>query len=290
MALTDTTKLDWAFKALKALGMTSTAKAYYEETEAGGIILDNSYIWTGSIPTTPPTVTTGDVKPFVSGTTLPGRLLLTVDTSVASSKAWKAVSGAAPTGSILKEWVTPSYGNAYAVRIYRSDNTTEIPTTDASDWLFDYKAGVLAFQDACPDTGGIYLHGYYYQGNKALPRSSGATIAFIIDGGSQAITVGEKGHLEIPFNCSIKKVDMFANQTGSITVDIWKDTYANYPPTDADTITSATPPTITSSNKSSDSTLSGWTTSINAGDILAFNVDSCGSIQRVSINLNVVKS
>ena len=42
MALTDTTKLDWAFKALKALGMTSTAKAYYEETEAGGIILDNS--------------------------------------------------------------------------------------------------------------------------------------------------------------------------------------------------------------------------------------------------------
>jgi len=74
-------------------------------------------------------------------------------------------------------------------------------------------------------------------------------IVFIIDGGGSAITPGEKGHLEIPFKCEIQRVTMLADQSGSIVVDIWKDTYANFPPTDADSITSATPPTISAAQK-----------------------------------------
>jgi hypothetical protein len=116
-----------------------------------------------------------------------------------------------------------------------------------------------------------------------------ASITFIIDGGGSAITTGEKGHLEIPFACTIQQVTMLADQSGSIVVDIWKDTYANFPPTDADSITSTTPPTISSAQKSQDSTLTGWTTSISAGDILAFNVDSCTIITRVTISLKVAK-
>ncbi|GAI37997.1 unnamed protein product [marine sediment metagenome] len=83
---------------------------------------------------------------------------------------------------------------------------------------------------------------------------------------------------------------MEADQTGSIVVDIWKDTYANFPPTDADSITASAPPTISTAQKSQDSTLAGWTTSIAAGDILAFNVDSCTTITRVTISLKVAKS
>jgi len=49
-----------------------------------------------------------------------------------------------------------------------------------------------------------------------------ATIIFIIDGGASAITTGEKGHLEIPFACTIQQVTMLADQSGSIVVDIWK--------------------------------------------------------------------
>jgi hypothetical protein len=121
--------------------------------------------------------------------------------------------------------------------------------------------------------------------------SSGtASITFVIDGDGEAITTGEKGHLEIPFACTIKQVTMQADQSGSIVVDIWKDTYANFPPTDADSITASAPPTISSAQKSQDATLAGWTKSISSGDILAFNVDSCATIQRVTISLLVEKT
>jgi len=121
--------------------------------------------------------------------------------------------------------------------------------------------------------------------------SSGtASITFVIDGDGEAITTGEKGHLEIPFACTIKQVTMQADQSGAIVVDIWKDTYANFPPTDADSITASAPPTISSAQKSQDATLAGWTKSISSGDILAFNVDSCATIQRVTISLLVEKT
>jgi len=117
-----------------------------------------------------------------------------------------------------------------------------------------------------------------------------ASLTFVIDGGGSAITTGQKGHLEIPFACTIQQVTMLADQSGSIVVDIWKDTYANFPPTDADSITASAPPTISSAQKSQDSTLTGWTKSISSGDILAFNVDSCTTITRVTISLKVERS
>jgi len=117
-----------------------------------------------------------------------------------------------------------------------------------------------------------------------------ASLTFIIDGGGSAITTGQKGHLEIPFACTIQQVTMLAAQSGSIVVDIWKDTYANFPPTNADSITASAPPTISSAQKSQDSTLAGWTKSISSGDILAFNVDSCATITRVTISLKVERS
>ena len=117
-----------------------------------------------------------------------------------------------------------------------------------------------------------------------------ASLTFIIDGGGSAITTGEKGHLEIPFACTIQQVTMLADQVGSIVVDIWKNTYVNYPPTDVDSITASAPPTLSSAQKSQDSTLTGWTTAIAEGDILAFNVDSAATITRVTISLKVEKS
>lgn len=115
-------------------------------------------------------------------------------------------------------------------------------------------------------------------------------IEFIIDGGGSALTTGIKGDLEIPFACTIQQVSMLADQSGSVVVDIWKDTYANFPPVDADSITASAPPTISSTTKSQDSTLTGWTTTVAAGDILRFNVDSITTIERVVVSLKVIKT
>lgn len=117
-----------------------------------------------------------------------------------------------------------------------------------------------------------------------------AGINFIIDGGGSAITTGVKGYIEIPFACTINQVTMLADQSGSIVVDIWKDTYANHPPTDADSITASAVPTITTATKSQDATLTGWTTSIAAGDILGFNVDSATTVTLVTVALKVTRT
>lgn len=117
-----------------------------------------------------------------------------------------------------------------------------------------------------------------------------SSINFMIDGGGSALTTGVKGYIEIPFACTINQVTMLADQSGSVVVDIWKDTYANYPPTDADSITASAVPTITTATKSQDSTLTGWTTSISAGDVLGFNVDSATTITRVTVALKVTRT
>lgn len=93
----------------------------------------------------------------------------------------------------------------------------------------------------------------------------------------------------VPFDCTITGVTLLADISGSIVIDIWKDTLANFPPTDADSITASAPPTITTDTDSQDTTLTGWTTSLSAGDILRFNVDSVTDITRVTLSLAVTK-
>jgi len=115
------------------------------------------------------------------------------------------------------------------------------------------------------------------------------TITFIIDGGGSAITAGIKGDLEIPFACTILTWMLLADRSGSIQIDIWKNTYANYPPTVANTITGSAKPLISGAVKGQSSILTGWTTAINAGDTLRFNVDSAATIRRAVLSLKVQK-
>lgn len=126
------------------------------------------------------------------------------------------------------------------------------------------------------------------QGSSTTTTQS-SSIEFIIDGGGSAITTGIKGDLEIPFACTITQATLLADQTGSVVIDVWKDSYTNFAPTVADTITASAKPTLSSALKYQDSTLTGWTKTISAGDILRFNVDSASTVQRVTLSLKVTK-
>lgn len=117
-----------------------------------------------------------------------------------------------------------------------------------------------------------------------------AAIQYVIDGGGAVISTGIKGDLQVPFACTITSWTIMANASGSIVVDIWKDTPANFPPTVADTITAAAKPTLSSQTNASSSTLTGWTTSIAANDILRFNVDSATTVSRITISLTVTRA
>lgn len=110
-----------------------------------------------------------------------------------------------------------------------------------------------------------------------------------IDGGGNVITTGVKGYVTIPYDCTITGWDIFADQVGSCVIDLWKDSYANFAPTIADTITGSEKPTLSSQQKNRDTSLSTWTTNVTTGDIIAFNVDSATTVTRVNVIIKVTK-
>lgn len=95
--------------------------------------------------------------------------------------------------------------------------------------------------------------------------------------------LGIAAYVEIPFDVTITEVTLVGDVSGSCVIDIWMDTYANFPPTNADTITSSTPPTLSSAQKYQDNTLTGWTVDLLAGSWLAFNVDSFTTVAQVTL-------
>lgn len=124
------------------------------------------------------------------------------------------------------------------------------------------------------------------EGKRIFNDGDKSAIGCVIDGGGAAITTGVKGDIgPFTFACTIEDVSLLADQSGSIVVDIWKDSYANFPPLVADSITAAAKPTISAAVKSQDTTLTGWTTAIAIGDVLRFNVDSAASCQRVALSM-----
>jgi hypothetical protein len=115
-------------------------------------------------------------------------------------------------------------------------------------------------------------------------------IPFVINGGGSVITAGVKGYMIIPFLCTIAQVTTLADVSGSVVIDIWKDTYTNYPPIVGDSICAAAKPTLSGAIKSQDTTLTGWTKVINAGDTLGYNVDSATTVTLVTVSLKVTRT
>lgn len=120
--------------------------------------------------------------------------------------------------------------------------------------------------------------------NDALTKRE---LTFVIDGGGSAITTGEKAWMRVPYACTITGWEITADVSGSIVIDVWKDTYANFPPTVADTIAGTEKPTLSSQTKNQDLSLSTWTTSVTAGDYIKIKVDSVATVTRVVLNILV---
>ena len=113
------------------------------------------------------------------------------------------------------------------------------------------------------------------------------TVGVTIDGEGAVPSTGQKGYRSIPVTGTIVSARLLADQSGSAVVDVWLDTFANYPPIDADSITASAPPTISSDDNSEDTTLTGWTIAVTAGDVLGFNLDSITTIERVTLELEI---
>jgi len=124
-----------------------------------------------------------------------------------------------------------------------------------------------------------------------VDKTKKTTIGITIDGSGIELTTGVKGYIAIPYNCTITGWVALADISGSIKIDVWKDVYANYPPTDADSICGGFEPEITTAIKAEDTDLGNWSSvTVTAGDVIGFSVDSITDITKLTLILQVTKT
>jgi hypothetical protein len=112
-------------------------------------------------------------------------------------------------------------------------------------------------------------------------------VIYELDGGGTALTGSFTRYVRVPFTGTITKWTLLADASGSIVIDVWKDTFANFPPDNADSITAGNEPELSTDNEAEDSTLTGWGTSVTAGDVFGFTVDSVSGLLWVSLTLEI---
>lgn len=115
------------------------------------------------------------------------------------------------------------------------------------------------------------------------------SITFVFSGAGSPILPGYAGDLQVPFACTITEAALVADQSGSIVIGISKSSYAGFPGSLTSIVASA-PPTLSSQQKSVNSTLTGWTTSVAANDVFRFSVTSATAVTNVTLTLKVKRT
>lgn len=110
-----------------------------------------------------------------------------------------------------------------------------------------------------------------------------------VDGQSSVISTGTLSTAQIKYNCTIIDWTITSDVSGSIQFDIKKVAYASYPGSLV-SIVASDPPLISSAQKNTGSSLTGWTTTITAGDIIQYSVTSAATITKATLTLKVRKT
>ena len=121
-------------------------------------------------------------------------------------------------------------------------------------------------------------HTYHLHGRRA--------IVFVADGGGAALTAGAGADVELPWAYVVEGWALYADQAGSAVVDLRAAaSYAAFPT--ATSICASAKPTLSSAQKATSTTLTGWTTALPRGTVLRPVLDSASTVTRVSLTLYV---
>ena len=117
------------------------------------------------------------------------------------------------------------------------------------------------------------------------------TINFVVDSGSAPMSSGIKGEMTLDVTGEIQSWTVIGDQDGQIQFDIKKVDYANFP-NFASYFGTERPQlgnlgTQTQARKNNNTTISSWNKSLNAGDILQFEVVYSINIQRCVVSMKL---
>jgi hypothetical protein len=117
------------------------------------------------------------------------------------------------------------------------------------------------------------------------------TINFVVDSGSAPMSSGIKGEMTLDVTGEIQSWTVIGDQDGQIQFDIKKVDYANFPNfvsicgTERPQLGDLT--TQLEERKNNNTTISSWNKSLNAGDIIQFEVVYAINIQRCVVSMKL---
>ena len=119
---------------------------------------------------------------------------------------------------------------------------------------------------------------------------TGGEAGVVIDGKSSVPATGYKGYVSIPYSGAITGWKMFADVAGSAEVDVWKCAFADYPPEVTDSICGSNYLTLTSEISAESTTWSGSVLTVDAGDVIGFNLNSISTIKKLTALITITKT
>jgi hypothetical protein len=193
------------------------------------------------------------------------------------------VDGEAPSGAIdgaNKVFTLANTPNpAASLRLYKDSGSGGVLQLSPTD--YSLSGNTITFVTA-PALGSTLLADYRI--GSSVQGGCGVTI----DGGSAIPTTGSKGFVKVPYNATITGWVLISDVAGSAQITVKKCAPAAFPTTSS--IVASAPPSLVSQQMNSDTTLSGWTTTINANDILEFNLDSVTTCKRLTLELMLTRT
>jgi hypothetical protein len=106
------------------------------------------------------------------------------------------------------------------------------------------------------------------------------SFGIVVDGAGTAITTGSKGSKYIPWDCTITGWDIRSDVSGSCVFDVKRSGIS---------LAGSEKPTLSGASSNQDLALSTWTTSLSAGDVVEFVVDSASTVTRATVTILVSK-
>jgi trimeric autotransporter adhesin len=164
------------------------------------------------------------------------------------------------------------------------------PTSTPAFTVAGTSGGVPYFNSATTwlsSAAGTAGHLMLWGGAGSAPTDGGANpaaqlhvISFVIDGAGVAIVTGAlKDFPTVDYACTINRIDIASDVSGSITVDVWKANAAI--PVAGNKISASAPLTLSTAQLAQSGSLTGWTTNVSTNDVFGFSVASATTVTHV---------